>query len=746
MKRLLLFLVLILIFIPVFSTFTTASQAKPAWQNATLEDELAAYLNAHPLLTDVNAHVRAITLLGEAITIDISAELFPRGVYDAAIITRLENDLYAVFNLHQTHMLTFKVGGMFLEFWGEPLPDFTPAPDVLRTETRSTGALSGKKIAINPGHGWYYNESTADWRWQRVYYYDIVEDLVNADIVRYLAVALQNQGATVIFVREPDKSARTGISGKPAWQEAARHYAIYNGLPASVYDGSTTNYNSDIRSRPYIANYYGADILINLHNNGYNGTLSGTESYYDITGLNHSPSQALQLASAIHNRIINTIRTQYDAAWVNRGIKASDGDYGEIRLAAMPATLIELAFMDKQYPDNAYLQDENFKRLAASAITLGVCDYFGITCDPTPLIEPITVETPIITPAYGGGMCDSGWYSFINQRGSNAYVALNRQFAPATHSAIWQTSVPANGAYKIEAFIPAHSGTNWQCPTLFIPEDTNTALYTVNHGQSTTISINQAPLNNQWAHLGVFYLAQGNPVSVSLTNVTGESSQTKTVSFSALRFTLIGAALQDFDALWLTDAAFLGESSTAAAAIHNFFMWEGSCLAEPFMDTDGMVLDMADVVAQSAGNHGINPKVLLAYMEMTHAAITTCPSQAMLANLMKMDGYTTARQQIDAAALQLSLMMAHIQAYGITPGGWAANQMKMTLDGINVTPASNAIAVLFNFNPYVGSNWGGNDPTRRELWAFYDAWQRYRFNLPLPDQSPKFIFLPLLVK
>lgn len=43
----------------------------------------------------------------------------------------------------------------------------------------------------------------------------------------------------------------------------------------------------------------------------------------------------------------------------------------------MPAALVEVAFHDQEYPDNAALQDDAFKRSVALAICNGVLEYYG---------------------------------------------------------------------------------------------------------------------------------------------------------------------------------------------------------------------------------------------------------------------------------------------------------------------------------------------------------------------------------
>lgn len=349
------------------------------------ESQITSYLNEHPLLAENDASVLEVYFLGEALLIDLSQEVLPDGEYDEGIFTRLLADLDENFDINMRFMTTFKVEGQTLDHWGQPMPNFEellPAPTII--EGTRSGPLTGVKIALGPGHGLYWNETYSAWFWQRSDCWGIREDTLNSEIVRYVQRALLNQGATVIQLRELNPYAGYGVSGYPKWWEGSRQYAISLGLPASIYDGGSNNYNSDIRARPYMANYYDADILISLHNNGFNGTLTGTETYYDSN--NHAGSPVL--AQYVHTKIINTIRSRYDPGWTDRGVRISDDAYGEINYAQMPAILIELAFMDKQYPDNAYLHDENFKVLAAEAIVGGICDFRGVYCPNISVLPP----------------------------------------------------------------------------------------------------------------------------------------------------------------------------------------------------------------------------------------------------------------------------------------------------------------------------------------------------------------------
>lgn len=72
-----------------------------------------------------------------------------------------------------------------------------PAP----SPAQRTGALSGKFIYVNPGHGWQY--SSGAWRTQRGNWNGVVEDHHNADQVCFFMIQyLRNAGATVIPLRD----------------------------------------------------------------------------------------------------------------------------------------------------------------------------------------------------------------------------------------------------------------------------------------------------------------------------------------------------------------------------------------------------------------------------------------------------------------------------------------------------------------------------------------------------------------
>ena len=77
------------------------------------------------------------------------------------------------------------------------LPTYNPG--------RPVGALTGKTVFLNPGHGWYYSSTLARWATQRGNSYGCIEDLSNGEaVLQHLARYLYNAGANVWTCRERD--------------------------------------------------------------------------------------------------------------------------------------------------------------------------------------------------------------------------------------------------------------------------------------------------------------------------------------------------------------------------------------------------------------------------------------------------------------------------------------------------------------------------------------------------------------
>jgi N-acetylmuramoyl-L-alanine amidase len=264
---------------------------------------------------------------------------------------------------------------------GLPLETFL---DVRRGPLRPAATSAGRLNATNPrvvlsaGHGWYWNEDFGAWHLQRDHYWGIVEDVVNWEFASGVQAALRTTRFDARLARNPNRLALPGPSGHPGWQEGAVYFIKGLGAPPEVWNIGVSDYARDINSRPLYANWIGADLVVSIHNNGGGGT--GTETWYDET--NGYERESERLADALNTHIVNAIRRFYNPDWPDRGLRSCNGCKGENRLAARPAVILEIAFMDTKSPDNDALHDENFRRIVAYAIRDGLHAWAGLPLPP----------------------------------------------------------------------------------------------------------------------------------------------------------------------------------------------------------------------------------------------------------------------------------------------------------------------------------------------------------------------------
>jgi N-acetylmuramoyl-L-alanine amidase len=258
---------------------------------------------------------------------------------------------------------------------GLPLDQFLPRTRQQPSISSPRAIAHGGRVLVSPGHGWYWEPAYNAWALQRPRNWGIVEDLVNWEIATYLWHELRGADLDARPAREIDRTAGPGPSGHPTWQEGAKYFFKALGAPASIWETGANDYNQDINSRPFYANWIDAAALVSIHNNGGEGT--GTETWYDET--NGQDRESRRLAQIINDHIVGAIRAQYNPAWEDRGLRSCNGCKGENRLASRPAVIVEVAFMDTRNPDNAALHDDRFKRLVAGAIYHALLEWGRVT-------------------------------------------------------------------------------------------------------------------------------------------------------------------------------------------------------------------------------------------------------------------------------------------------------------------------------------------------------------------------------
>jgi hypothetical protein len=87
-------------------------------------------------------------------------------------------------------------------------------------------------------------------------------------------------------------------------------------------------------------------------------------------------------------------------------------------------------------------------------------------------------------------------------------------------------------------------------------------------------------------------------------------------------------------------------------------------------------------------------------------------------------------KQVDCLgrALRASLSLA-CGPSGATPGGWAVGKTSTTIDGVNVTPSSEATAALYQYTPVVAQGAAGGS------WMFFNVWQLYSIQVGYTGRS-----------
>lgn len=172
------------------------------------------------------------------------------------------------------------------------------------------------------------------------------------------------------------------LSTHPRWEEGARTWVQYQGASSTVYA------SGDVSARSRFADWkhYSAEdsVYVSWHSNAATGSARGTNTYiYSSNPPNgtYDDTQAIagspELQSAIHDEIINDIRTAWDSQWQDRGLRSAYfGEVNPNHNDEMPSVLIELAFHDNATDADA-LRDPAFRKIAARAVYQGIVKYFA---------------------------------------------------------------------------------------------------------------------------------------------------------------------------------------------------------------------------------------------------------------------------------------------------------------------------------------------------------------------------------
>lgn len=330
------------------------------------------------------------------------------------------------------------VTGTEFRFDGKDIYHYFPSEWRPNPPPRSKHSVNGEttpaKIVISPSHGLYYlfnPDGGGEWTKQRPLSNGITEDYITPFLADSLEIWMNVRSeAETTWARSKSFQVHPP-SGKAWWRVAARghleqtypdHPEIWHSLPN--HTGNDRQYDEDIRARPLFANYLGADTLISLHTNGSDNTsIRGAEAY---AHRGRAADRALGTSILCYMKEIIQAQEGYESFPV-RSYASTAGNYGENRLATMPAIVVEVAYHSNP-ADAAALQDPVFQRAAMKGVEKGYrlhaenkpCKPFKIdnipdTAGPqnTPISHtvfyegypqfPVTARMEYVT-------CASGWY------------------------------------------------------------------------------------------------------------------------------------------------------------------------------------------------------------------------------------------------------------------------------------------------------------------------------------------------
>jgi len=210
---------------------------------------------------------------------------------------------------------------------------FTYELPTTRTWTFWTMPLSGKVIAIDPGHGGPDGGAVSK--------EGLVEKEVNLAISLYLRDYLQQAGALVVMTREDDRD-----------------------LASATTEGYSKRKTEDLLNRVRVIQNHKATMSISIHLNSIpSSKWRGAQSFYYPAN-----EEGKKLANAIQNEIKTNLNN------TDRVTKTEDQFYLLKSLTSIPAVLVEVGFLSN--PEEARLMaDSIYQKRVAESIYRGIVKY-----------------------------------------------------------------------------------------------------------------------------------------------------------------------------------------------------------------------------------------------------------------------------------------------------------------------------------------------------------------------------------
>ncbi|PLR91229.1 N-acetylmuramoyl-L-alanine amidase [Bacillus sp. T33-2] len=166
---------------------------------------------------------------------------------------------------------------------------------------------------------------------------------------------------------------------------AKKAQALLEARGFMVYMSRHSNTTVALLDRPQMANNLKADVFVSIHTNSTGSgttTANGIESFY----YEYNPNYPSRINQIMHNnpeRIAKSVSlaniiNQKMVAYTGANDRGTDGDsFAVIREAAMPATLLELGFINNSN-ERQNLVTDSYQNILAQAIADGIEMYFNI--------------------------------------------------------------------------------------------------------------------------------------------------------------------------------------------------------------------------------------------------------------------------------------------------------------------------------------------------------------------------------
>lgn len=199
----------------------------------------------------------------------------------------------------------------------KPLPPKNPGT------IQDNGALRGKVVVVDPGHGGH-NPGAVD--------NGVHEADINLAISLLLRDKLQKEGAQVIMTRQSDKAVAS----------------------------SSSTLGQELQARVDIAEKNHADLFISIHSNSNpNKTIAGAMTFYPQ---DHSSQLALDVQRSLVDQ----------TGAIDKGV--SPATFYVLRNTSMPSILVETGFVTNQQ-ESSKLRDYSYQNKIAQGVFNGIVRY-----------------------------------------------------------------------------------------------------------------------------------------------------------------------------------------------------------------------------------------------------------------------------------------------------------------------------------------------------------------------------------